>query len=146
MPYVSLTINPTKIANPYNNKTSQIYKGFSTINNTTSNSSMFDYDLIKQDILNQFNVSRGERVMDPTYGTVIWQLLFDPFTDNTKQQIVADFTRIVNSDPRVNALSINIYEQEFGLLMEAELLYIQTDQTETMKLTFDTRIGLATTQ
>jgi phage baseplate assembly protein W len=143
MPYISLTINPTQVANPYNNKTSQIYKGFSTVDNTVSSSTLYDHNLIKQDLLNQLNISKGERVMDPNFGTVIWKLLFEPFTDVVKKQIVADFTKIINSDPRARAVEVKIFEQEYGLLMEATLQYSDTDQTEVLKLSFDSAIGLA---
>jgi phage baseplate assembly protein W len=142
MPYTSLIINPTVVANPYNEKTSQIYKGFSTRNSLSSNSKLYDHDLIKQDILNQLNITQGERLMDPTFGTVIWKLLFEPLTESVKKQIVADITRIVNGDPRANAQTILIYEQEFGLLIEVTLQYLQTDQTEVLKLNFDTKVGL----
>jgi phage baseplate assembly protein W len=142
MPYVSLTINPTAVANPYNEKTSQIYKGFSTQNSASDNSRLYDYDLIKQDILNQFNVTQGERIMNPAYGTVVWKLLFEPFTASVKKQIIADVTRIVNGDPRATAVSINVYEQEYGLLIEVTLQYLQNDQTDVLKLNFDTNVGL----
>jgi len=145
MPYVNLTINPTQYSAGYTNQQTQIYKGFSTINNT-SNSALYDYDLIKQDIINQFNVSRGERVMRPDYGTVIWSLLFEPFTSAIKDQIIADVTRIANSDPRANALQIDIIEQEYGILLEVTLEYSGSDQTDVLKLSFDNNIGLVSKQ
>jgi phage baseplate assembly protein W len=141
MPYISLTIAPTQVVNPYNAQTSQLYKGFSTINPNASNSTLYDHDLIKQDIINQFNISQGERVMDPSFGTVVWQLLFEPFTDVVKQQIMDDVTRIVNSDPRVTVLAINAAQQEYGILLEINLQYIGSNQSEVMKLNFDTSIG-----
>jgi phage baseplate assembly protein W len=146
MPYISLTINPTQVVNPHNYQTSQIYTGFSTVNSAASNSTLYDYDLIKQNILNQFNVSQGERLMDPTFGTTIWHLLFEPFTSSVKSQIVSEVTRIANSDPRAKALSVNIYEQEYGMLLEVTLQYVGTDQTDVMKLNFDANVGLVRSQ
>jgi len=142
MPYVSITVNPTQYSPQFANQKTQIYKGFSTIDNTKSSSQLYDYDLIKQDILNQFNVSKGERVMRPDYGTVIWQLLFEPFTDSIKSQIIDDVTRIVNSDPRANALQIDVVEQEYGILLEVTLQYAGTDQTDVLKVNFDSSVGL----
>ena len=79
--------------------------------------------------------------MDPSFGTVVWQLLFEPFTDVVKQQIMDDVTRIVNSDPRVTVLAINAAQQEYGILLEINLQYIGSNQSEVMKLNFDTSIG-----
>jgi phage baseplate assembly protein W len=145
MPYVSLTINPIQYNASYTNQQTQIYKGFSTVNNNSS-SVLYDYDLIKQDIINQFNVHIGERLMRPDYGTVIWSLLFEPFTSAVKTKIISDVTRIANSDPRANALQIDVVEQEYGILLEVTLQYSGSDQTDVLKLSFDNNIGLVSTQ
>ena len=84
--------------------------------------------------------------MDPTFGTTIWHLLFEPFTSSVKSQIVSEVTRIANSDPRAKALSVNIYEQEYGMLLEVTLQYVGTDQTDVMKLNFDANVGLVRSQ
>jgi len=146
MPYISITVNPTKVSNPYNHQTSQIYKGFSTVNGSVSHSTLYDHELIKQDILNQFNVSQGERLMNPSFGTTVWKSLFEPFTDDIKQQIIADVLRIVNGDSRASATAVDVYEQEYGLLMQVTLQYSDTNQTEVMKLSFNTGVGIATLQ
>jgi phage baseplate assembly protein W len=143
MPYVSQTLNPVKYSDRHTAKQSQFYKGFSTVNPNATDVKLYDYDLIKQDILNQFQVRKNERVMDPKFGTIIWDLLFDPLTDQTKRQIADDVTRIVTSDPRASALEINVVEQEYGLLLEITLQYIGSDQTQVLKLNFDKEIGLS---
>ena len=55
-------------------------KGFSTVSLDTENFSLYDLDLIKQDLINHFYVRQGERLMNPTFGTIIWDLLFEPLT------------------------------------------------------------------
>lgn len=141
MTYKSLIITPTKYSDRNTVKKSQFYKGFSTIDESSADSRLYDYDLIKQDILNQFNVRKNERVMNPNFGTVIWDLLFEPFTEAVKQQIADDVTRIVTSDPRALALNINVIEQEYGMLLEVTLLYKGTDQTDQLKVSFDKKAG-----
>jgi phage baseplate assembly protein W len=84
--------------------------------------------------------------MRPDYGTVIWSLLFEPFTSAIKDQIIADVTRIANSDPRANALQIDVIEQEYGILLEITLEYSGSDQTDVLKLSFDNNIGLVSKQ
>jgi phage baseplate assembly protein W len=143
MTYKSLVITPVKYSENNTFKRSQFYKGFSTVDETAADSRLYDYELIKQDILNQFNTRKNERVMNPNFGTVIWDLIFEPFTETTKQQIAEDVTRIVTSDPRASALSINVIEQEYGMLLEITLLYKGTDQTDQMKVSFDKSAGLS---
>ena len=56
------------------------YKGFSTLNSGAEHYSLYDFELIKQDLLNHFYIRQGERLMNPEFGTVIWDLLFEPMT------------------------------------------------------------------
>ena len=79
------------------------YKGFSTISSATENFSLYDLELIKQDILNHFHVRQGERLMNPSFGTIIWDVLFEPLTDQVKNLITQNVNTIMNSDPRVVA-------------------------------------------
>jgi hypothetical protein len=94
MPYVGKVITPVQYNERHTVKKSQFYKGFSTVDPTRADSRLYDYDLLKQDLFNQFNIRRNERVMDPTFGTIIWDLLFEPFTDSVKSQIIDDVTKI----------------------------------------------------
>ena len=142
MPYKNLVIKPVTYSPVVSNQTSQFYKGFSTINDAKINPKLYDYDLIKQDILNTFQTRQGERVMNPEFGTIIWNLIFDPLTEQLKQAVVTDVTRILNSDPRVTPLSINLTEEPFGLLLETTLQYVGKDQSEVMRLAFDKELGL----
>jgi phage baseplate assembly protein W len=80
--------------------------------------------------------------MNPDFGTIIWDAIYDPFTDDLKSAIAADVTRIVNLDPRVLATEINISEKDFGMILEVTLNYVGTDQTEVMSLNFDKSLGL----
>jgi phage baseplate assembly protein W len=143
MAYKSFSISPTQYSERQTFKKSQFYKGFSTVNPAVSDSRLYDFDLIKQDLLNQFNTRRNERVMNPAFGCIIWELLFEPFTDAVKLQISNDVTRIATNDSRLSILEINILQQDFGMILEVTLLYVGTDQTEMMKLNFDRELGLS---
>jgi len=143
MVYKNVQITPAKVNVNNVVKRSQFYKGFSTVNSGPVGSvELYDFDLIKQDLINQFNTRRGERVMLPQYGTVIWSLIFEPFTVDIKQAITDDINLICNSDPRVVPIQYDINEQEYGILMEVTLLLKDTDVSEVMKLAFDKELGL----
>ena len=143
MAYKNIVITPPNTQNLNSQKTAQFYKGFSTVDETSSSVKLFDFELIKQDLLNQFNTRKGERVMNPQFGTVIWDLLYEPLTPEVKQQISSDIDRILSSDPRITPTQVNILEDDYGFLLELTLLYNGTDVSENMILTFDKNVGLA---
>ena len=142
MPYKSLELTPTQYNAGYTDQTSQFYRGFSTIDSTANDVRLYDNALIKQDILNQFQIRRGERVMMPKFGTVIWDMLYEPLTDTAKSLIQKDVTRICTSDPRVTCQQIDIVQSEYGFLLEITLIYVNSNQSDTIKLNFNNETGL----
>tara|TARA_B100000927_G_scaffold290513_1_gene289587 strand:+ start:2132 stop:2506 length:375 start_codon:yes stop_codon:yes gene_type:complete len=78
-----------------------IFKGFSTVDKVRAPYTLTDAELIKRDLLNHFYTRIGERVMRPTFGSVIWDYLMEPEDPETQEIIKEDIERIVNSDPRV---------------------------------------------
>lgn len=113
-----------------------LYKGFSTYNRNKK-FLVTDLELVKQDLFNYFNIRRGEKLMNPEYGTIVWDLLFEPLTDDIKSVLSADIKKIVNSDPRITVDRINIEQYEHGLAINLELKMIETNETDTMVLLFD---------
>jgi phage baseplate assembly protein W len=112
------------------------YRGFSTTGRT-SNFRLTDFDLIKQDIFNHFNIRKGEKLMRPNFGTIIWNTLYEPFTEDLKSVIVQDVQAIAAYDPRVSFDNIIITEYDQGILIELQLRYVLTNQTNTMLLRFN---------
>ena len=113
-----------------------LYNGFSTYNRP-KHFRITDFELVKQDLINHFNIRKGEKLMNPDYGTVIWDTLFDPLDDDTKNIIVQDVKRIIGSDPRVGAQNVIVTQFEFGIQIEIDLIYISTNQRNLLSLTFD---------
>ena len=144
MPYKNTIITPPNISSQANTQKTQFYKGFSTVDSQSLSTKLFDFDLIKQDILNMFQTKKGERVMNPEFGTIIWEMIYEPFTNDVKQKISEDVTRILNFDPRVTPTAINITEAEYGMIIEATLFYKRENLTTQMRLAFDKRSGLVT--
>jgi phage baseplate assembly protein W len=112
------------------------YKGFSTTG-ASRNFRLTDFDLIKQDILNHFNIRKGEKLMRPNFGTIIWNTLYEPFTEDLKSVIVQDVQAIASYDPRVSFDNIIITEYDQGILIELQLRYVLTNQTNIMLLRFN---------
>lgn len=142
MPYKNLEINVSNYNSQHTNRLSQFYRGFSTVDPTNYGSKLYDFDLIKQDILNHFNTRKGSRVMNPTFGTIIWDLLMEPLTEDIKNLLQQDIETICNFDARTYPLQIDINEYEQGYLVEITLALKNTDQSSTIKLMFDQKLGL----
>jgi phage baseplate assembly protein W len=112
------------------------YKGFSTIGQTKK-FRLTDFELIKQDIVNHFHIRKGEKLMNPGFGTIIWNVLHEPFTEDLKSVITADIKSIASYDPRVSFDNIVVTEFDRGIQILVELRYLQTNQINQMTLQFD---------
>ena len=123
----------------------QAYKGFSTVNTSSKGYALYDLELIKQDLLNQFHVRKGERLMNPNFGTVIWDLLFEPMTEQLKEIIVGNVNEIINYDPRLVAKDVIVTTYESGIQIECTLTFLPYNIQESMQLRFDQENGLLST-
>jgi phage baseplate assembly protein W len=112
------------------------YRGFSTLV-PNKKFRLTDMELIKQDIINHFNIRKGEKLMNPNFGTIIWNVLHEPFTEELKSVITEDIKAIAKYDPRVSFDNIIVTEYERGLQIVLDLRYLQTNQSNTMSLQFD---------
>jgi len=121
-----------------------LYKGFST-NGRKKKFRVTDFDLVKQDLINQFSIRKGEKLMQPNYGTVIWSLLFEQLTDTLKQTVITDITAIASSDPRLRLTNITVTDFQHGIQIELDLTYIPSNQSGQLKLSFDKNSQTLTT-
>lgn len=106
------------------------FKGYSTVDKTWGNFKLYDIELAKRDLLNEFYTRKGERLMSPQFGSIVWDLLFDPLTDEIVDAIRADCLRIVTKDPRLDLLNIDIVDNEHTIIVSIILKYVPT-ATET---------------
>lgn len=113
-----------------------VYKGFSS-KEANKNYKLYDIDLVKQDLINHFYIRKGEKLENPEFGTVIWDMLFEPFTPDVKEIIAKDVEDIVNYDPRFAVNEIQIDSTDQGIRIQAELVYVPFNITEKMTFNFD---------
>jgi phage baseplate assembly protein W len=121
---------------------SKTYKGFSTVSNDSKSYALYDLALIKQDIINHFHVRQGERLEQPEFGTIIWDVIFEPLTEDMKQLIVKNVEEIINYDPRVVAEQVLVTAYETGLQIECRLTYMPYNIQEALSFKFDQANGL----
>ena len=120
------------------------YRGFSTIGSEFVTPTVTDFLAAKTDLQNSLNVRLGERIMRPEFGCIIWDLLYEPFTDEIYEDIVENITDIGNNDPRLQLQEIEPLQYEHGIQVSLILKYIPTDQTEQMLFTFNKEASTVT--
>lgn len=112
-----------------------LFKGFSTFNRTRAPYTLTDEECVKRDLLNEFYTKKGERVMRPGFGSIIWDLLMEPQDDTTVEAVKDDIKRICGKDPRVEIINTQVYlgaqtiraeiELKYKLLNSADVLYLE---------------------
>ena len=112
------------------------YKGFSS-KETTKNYKLYDIDLVKQDIINHFYIRKGEKLENPEFGTVIWDMIFEQFTEQVKQIIAKDVEDIINYDPRIVVNQVTVDSTDQGIRVQADITYIPFNINERMTFDFD---------
>lgn len=116
---------------------SRIYRGISTVNNPSNTFALYDLALIQQDLINNFHIRQGEKLENPEFGTIVWDVLFDPLTEQLKELIAKNVSEIINYDPRVQAEQIVVSEYESGLQIECTLKYLPYNISESLRFRFD---------
>ena len=110
--------------------------GFNTIGQNKQFTTV-DYELIKIDLLNAFNIRQGELVGRPGYGTLMWNYLFENQTQETEAVIYQEVQRVVGGDPRIYLNSINMFPQQNGILLELDLVVVPSTDAQRLSIFFD---------
>ncbi len=113
-----------------------MYRGFSTIGRTRKYR-LTDFELVKQDLINHFYIRKGEKLMNPNFGTIIWNVVHEPLTEDLKSVIISDIKAIAEYDPRISIDNVVITEFDQGIQVELQLRYVLTNQTNLLNLQFD---------
>jgi phage baseplate assembly protein W len=113
------------------------FRGYSSVETSFLSPTRYDLDLARQDLLNHFHTRKGERVMLPEFGSIVWDLLFDPLDERTKYLIDQDVRSIIKNDPRWQLENISISEGPNELLLEVIVTYLPSSETITLPLVYD---------
>ena len=74
--------------------------------------------------------------MLPDFGTNIYSYLFDPFDEITKNTIIEDAVNVISTEPRVQLVSIDVYQEDQALNIIMVLLFLPESVTDNMFVTF----------
>lgn len=117
--------------------TKNLFIGYSTLA-SPKGQNLVDIDLVKQDLLNQFNTKKNERVMRPTWGCGIWDYLFEPL-ESVRDLIVYEAEQVIASDSRVLLKSVDINENDYGIRINMTLYYVPLNALGSFSVDFDRR-------
>ena len=112
------------------------FVGFNT-QNQYKKFTLVDFELVKRDLLNAFNIRQGQLPGRPAYGTVLWNYLFENQVDSVQQGIINEVQRVAGGDPRIFISNINVYPQENGMLIELELQTVGGVNAEILSVFFN---------
>jgi phage baseplate assembly protein W len=134
--YNNKVVSVNKASVGDNNSGSFVYRGFNS-KETTKNYKLYDIDLVKQDLMNHFYIRKGEKLENPEFGTIIWDMLFEQFTESVKNMIAKDVEEIINYDPRMQVNEVQIDSTDIGIRIQADITYIPFNINEKMTFEFD---------
>jgi phage baseplate assembly protein W len=110
--------------------------GFNTINQFKK-FTLVDFELIKRDLANAFNIQQGELPGRPGYGTTIWNYVFENQTPETEAQMLQELQRVAGGDPRIYLSNAQVYPQDNGILIELEVQVVPSTDAERLAIFFD---------
>jgi len=116
------------------------FKGFSTVNKVRAPYTLVDNELVKRDLLNEFYTRRGERVMRPEFGSIIWDLVMEPSTSKLDGQIRDDVTKILSRDPRVSHKNTKVLVLDHAIRVEIVIEILPFGDTEQLYLEYTREI------
>ena len=116
--------------------TQQQYKKFTLV----------DKALIRQDLLNAFNIRQGQLPGRPDFGTRIWDFLFENIGDELTNLLNREVQRTAALDPRLQITNVYYYTRDNGILIEIELQYVTSLDSERLAIFFDQETRTATYQ
>lgn len=135
------TIGSPSTGGSVTTKSANYIKGFNTVGNNTRNFSITDLECIKRDVLNHMKIRKGEKLMQPTFGTIIQDALYEPLTSQLKEAIVNDINAVFDYDSRIKADRIDVEEYENGLKINVTAVYTPYNVSEQLEFRFDRTSG-----
>ena len=105
-----------------------------------------DTQLVLQDFVNALNISQGQKVGQPGYGTTLWSFVFEPNTADVQFQLETEIRRVANQDPRLILNSMRAFPQENGILLELEVAVSPFNQAQLLGVFFNNATNTASLQ
>jgi phage baseplate assembly protein W len=99
-----------------------------------------------RDFINALNIRQGEKVGQPSYGTTLWNFVFEPNTPDMQFALENEIRRVASTDPRILINYVKAYPQENGILMEVEMGVQPYQEALLLSVFFDSTTNKANIQ
>jgi len=96
-----------------------------------------DEELVINDFINALNIPQGQKPGKPSYGTTLWSFIFEPNTLDVRQALANEVKRVAQLDPRIELNSLEVYNQDHGILIQLEMAIAPFNDVMTFDLFFD---------
>jgi len=117
------------------------FKGFTTLDRVKAPFTITDQELVKRDLLNEFYTKKGERVMRPNFGSIIWDLLMDPSDPSLVSAVTKDIESIVAKESRVELVDLTVYVADHAISADVLLKFLPFNNSESLYLIFERQIN-----
>jgi phage baseplate assembly protein W len=81
--------------------------------------------------------------MNPGYGSIIWDLMFEPLDDGLKESLIEEAQRIVGSDPRVLLEKVGVDQYEHGIMLVMTVNMVTENLADQLIIDFNKDTGTA---
>lgn len=98
---------------------------------------IFDYQLVIQDFINALSIPVGSKVGQPSFGTTIYNFIFEPNSIENQRAIDAEIRRIASQDPRIQIGSITVFSQDNGVSVQVEMSVVPFNNVQVQKIYFN---------
>lgn len=105
-----------------------------------------DIQLVVTDFINALNIRQGEKVGQPSYGTTIWNFVFEPNTQDVQNLIEDELLRVASLDERLTLQYVRAYPKENGILIEVQATVVPFNQSTILSVFFDSNTNTARVQ
>ena len=112
------------------------FVGFNTVNQYKK-FTLTDFNLIQRDLLNAFNIRQGSLPGRPSYGTVMWDFVFENQIIELQKNIEAEVQRVAAQDPRIAISQLNVFPQEHGFLIQVQITVVPSTNAQILSIFFD---------
>jgi phage baseplate assembly protein W len=104
----------------------RIYKSFSTTSpDASQNGNLYDIDVVVENVKNLFKTKKGEYPMNPDLGSIAHDFIHQPsLTEGEKGAIIEDSLVLLENEPRLNNISVDVEELSNGyyVIVNANLI------------------------
>jgi phage baseplate assembly protein W len=112
------------------------FVGFSTYGKRTGTNVLEDKDLAIRDLLNHFYNRRGERLGEPSFGSILPELIFEQLDQLVIDTADEDVRTIIDLDPRWRLIDYEIDAIGHALTIKIQLSYVPDLSQEQLVLKY----------